>query len=77
MSEPYRCAICRRLRLEINHWWLGFSRPGGWQFSPWSDEIAEQRGVDHMCSRHCLTVWVDRKAEEETFKLQHPVVSRL
>lgn len=76
--NPYRCVICGRTRLEVNHWWLGYRGHGCWSFSEWDDNMAEQKETDKLCSRNCLTIWVDRKAEGQRAKSRATVeVSRL
>lgn len=74
----YRCAICGRLRLEVNHWWLGYRGHGCWSFSNWDDGMAEQKETDKLCSLSCLTIWVNRRAEGERAKIHAAVaMSRL
>lgn len=70
-----KCKICNRKHEEVNHWFLGFRTPLGWCFAEWDEELAKQEEVDGICSRRCLTIWVDRKAEEMSTPVRPEPVS--
>jgi len=74
----YHCKVCGRMKLDVNGWIMAWKSANGGQFDThWKDDMARQPEVDPVCTRGCLTIWIDRVAEAEMDNIKRVGVSRI
>jgi hypothetical protein len=57
------CDVCRRPKLEANHWFLAREREyPGFSVMPWDDYEARHAPM-HLCSEACVVVALGRYME--------------
>lgn len=60
----YECAMCDRIREDVNHWFMAQSDgKGGLRIWPWTEDDAKVQGVYHLCGVEDLMKFVGAYAE--------------
>lgn len=65
VASPYRCDYCGAPRGEANHWWLRITVMTSFVLEAWSDALAADDGVEHICSEACVTKALSKWMREQ------------
>jgi len=59
-SSPYTCDYCGADKGATNHWRLRDKTTDHFILMDWDDDLADQDGVEHICSESCASKALSR-----------------